>query len=158
MMTLNDLSGLYWRPRFDYLDCDVPISFELLLPQRPWIPRSTAVGGYDESTAGVQESFVLRHDRIYRLRLRMTETEFAFHFEPMIRTLWGQAQDFTVYLDANDVTTAHDVALVRPWMGDGLEPTETDLPGVFEVAIDVRTADGSVFTYPYFSDLDEVAS
>lgn len=156
---MHDLNALIWRPLFSYLDCDVPISWECSIPQRPWLYRSQAVGGRDESTAGVQESFVLRHDRIYILRLRLTENEWVEDFEPMMRTLWQQAQDFTVQLDALDVTTEVTVALVGPWMDEGVEGREHDCPGVLEIDIKVRTSDGSVFpAFPYFPDLDEVVS
>lgn len=153
---LEDLEGQIWRPLFEYLDCDVPVSFELAIPQRNWLYRSEAVGGNDTATSGVQESFVIRHDRHYVLRLRMTETEYVEDFEPMIRTLWGQAQEFTLQLDANDVATSKAVRLIAPWMGDGLQPTPHEYPGLVEVEMTVRSADGSAFSFPYFPTTDEV--
>lgn len=158
-MSLEDLAGLLFRPAFEYEDCGVPLSCEFAIPQRPWTYRSTAIGGYDQSAAGVQESFMVRHDRIYVLHLRMTETEWVELFEPMMAVLWQQAQEFVVYLDANDPTTAHDVVLVGPWMTEGIEAKQHDCPGVLEVDIALRTVDGSAFTtVPYFPDLDEVLS
>lgn len=155
-MALDDLAGLAWRPAFEYLDCDVPIAIEFSIPQRPWTYSSRAIGGYDEATSGVQESFVLRHDRIYTIRMRLTETEWVELLEPMLRTIWGQPQVFTIFLDANDDATAMDVTLVSPWMGDGAQPSEHDCPGVLEIDISVRSDDGLAFPYPYFPDLDLV--
>ena len=147
------LTGLMWRPLFSYLDCDVPIEFELYAPQRPWTYRSTANGGHDVATSGVDESFVIRHDRIYVLHLRVTEDEWVLYVEPMLRTLWAQAQAFTVQLDANEPGTAHEVRLVAPWMDDGAQPETSDLDGMLHLDITVRTEDGSIFSYPYFSSL-----
>jgi hypothetical protein len=152
-MSLAGMAEMVWRPKFTYLDCDVPISFELLIPMRPWDYRSGAVGGHDTATSGIDESFVIRHDRLYNLHLRLTEEEWVQDVEPMIRTLWAQAQEFTIQLDANDVGTVHDVRLVSPWMGDGIQPSRHTANGVLELDLTVRTADGSRFSYPYFPSL-----
>lgn len=152
---LQDLQNLLWRPAFEYLDCDVPIYFDLAIPQHFWKPRSTAVGGHDIATSGVPETFVIRHDRTLVMKVRMTETEYLEDFEPMIKTLWAQGQIFTVWLDANDDATARAVSLVRPWMEDGLEPEDGDLLGEFVVDLVVRTYDGSMPQPTYFLDFDD---
>ena len=152
---LENFEGLQWRPYFGYVDCETPIEFELSVPQRPWDPKSSAVGGSDRSTASVWESFVIRHDRGVTLHLRMFESEYVTLFEPMMRTLWGQAQDFTLRLDANEPSTEHTVQLVGPWMTDGLMPRRGEYPGTYEVDLQVCTADGSPFPEYYFPEPDE---
>jgi len=154
----DDFEIFEWRPGFVYLDCDVPIEFELILPQRAWRYRSEAVGGHDVATSGIQESFVIRHDRIYRLRLRFTETEWVEKLEPMLRTLWGQAQAFTVQLDMLNDATIHTVRLVSPWMTEGAEPEPHDYPGLLELELTLRSDDGSAFSFPFFPALDEATS
>jgi hypothetical protein len=155
MPTLDDLAGLYWRPKFEYLDCDVPVTPEFAIPQHDWTYRSEAMGGFDVAASGEDESFVIRHDRILVLHLRMTETEYVEKFEPMMRVLWAQAQEFTVWLDANNDETAHLVRLVSPWMREGIQPDEGDAPGELAVDLVLRTSLGGAFSYPYFLDLDE---
>jgi hypothetical protein len=154
---LEDFEGLPWRPYFAYLDCDVPIDFELSVPQDPWQHMSQADGGYDRAASGEQESFVIRHDRGLTLNLRMFEEEYLEMFEPMLRTLWGQAQAFTVGLDANDVTTQHSCRLLSPWPPDGLRPQrDTEYPGMLNVSVDICTADGSQFPEFYYPTPDMV--
>lgn len=155
MTAFSDLAGLVWRPAFSYLDCDVPVSFELALPQRPWSYRSAGDGGHDVATSGVQESFVIRHDRLYVLHLRLTEEEYVQSFEPMIRALWAQAQEFTIQLDANDSSTEKLVRLEAPWIDDGLQPSPHEFPGVLELDITLRSADGSAFSFPFFLSFEE---
>lgn len=145
-------ADLVWRPSFTYTDCDVPVSFTLILPQRAWTYRSTAVGGHDVATSGVDESFVLRHDRIYRMTLRCTETEWVESLEPMLKVLWAQAQAFTVRLDQADAATDETVRLVSPWMDEGVQPNPTEFEGVLEVELVVRSDDGSTLPYPYFAE------
>lgn len=153
---LEDFEGLPWRPYFTYLDCDVPIDFELSVPQGPWDPESEPDGGYDRSAAGIQEAFVIRHNRGLTLHLRMFESEYVQFFEPMIRTIWGQPQDFTLRLDANEPTTEHEVQLLSPQVGEKLKPRRGDYPGTLEVDLLVCTADGSQFPEYYFPTPDEV--
>lgn len=142
---LTRLAELDWRPLFAYEDCGTPIEFELETPQRQWVPRSVGVGGHDVATSGVDESFVIRHDRVLKLTLRLTEQEWIDYVEPMIACLWRQAQVFTVQLDANDEATAYEVRLVSPWMTDGAEPRFHEFDGMYEFELTVRTDDGSAF-------------
>lgn len=143
---------LVWRPSFTYVDCDVPQSFTLILPQRAWAYRAMAVGGHDVATSGVDESFVLRHDRAYRLTIRCTETEWVESLEPMIKVLWAQAQAFTIRFDQADAATDETVRLVSPWMDEGVEPTPVEPGGVLEFELVVRSDDGSALPYPYFAE------
>jgi len=150
-MSLSTLSVLEKRPAFEYVDCEAPVAFELMIPQRFWRYRSSAQGGHDSASSGVGESWVILHERQYRLRIRLTEEEWVEDFEPMMRTLWGQWQVFTVQLDANDPTTAKSVRLVEPWFE--MEPEPTEFSGVLEVEMLVASDDGSAFEYPYYPSL-----
>lgn len=154
---LEDFEGLPWRLYVAYLDCDVPIDFELSVPMDPWDSMSQADGGYDRSSAGVQETFVTRWDRGLTLHLRMFESEYRDFFEPFVRTVHGQAQDFTIRLDANEPTTEHTVQLLAPMPPDRLRPSrDSEYPGMLNVDIDICTADGSPFLELYHPTPDMV--
>jgi hypothetical protein len=153
-MTLASRVGLLeWVPKITYLDCDVPTSFTLLLPQGRWRYRSTGHGGRDVAESGVTESFVVRHDRGYELRLRFTEEEWVESVEPWLKIVHAQEQSFTLQLDANDAATIHTVYLVSPVTGDVVSPEPNPYSGVLELAVAVRTSDGTALSYPYFPSL-----
>lgn len=153
-MSLPVLTALTWVPGFAYEDCGTPITFDLSIPQLPWTYMSRAKGGWDTAASGVQASFITRHDRIYSLHLRVTEEEFVEKVEPMVKILWMQPQILTVSLDIAVPATDELVRLENPVPTAELSPSQgEEFFGVLQVDLDVRTEDGTAFSYPYHPSL-----
>ena len=139
-MDATQFQDMPWRLGIAYLDCDVSIALELILPQMPWEPEIHSEGGNDEAASGEQESFIIREDELLTLKLRFTETEWNELLRPMFKTLWRQPQVFTVFLDVADVTTEHGVRLVSPWLN--AKPTRSATFGLHEIDMQIRSWDG----------------
>lgn len=152
-MALSDFSSLAWVPKFVYEDCGVPSTCTLTIPQGKWRYNATGRGGADEAASGVTESFVYRHDRHLRLRLRFTEEEWVENLEPMFRILWDQAQSFTVQLDKSSTSTVRSAYLISPRADETATPDFNPYDGVLEMDMEVRSADGTHWSYPYFPSL-----
>ena len=150
-MSLGSMAGLGWIPKFTYEDCGVSTDLTLTIPMRNWEYASMPNGGFDRAASGVGEAFVVRHDRIYALKLRFTEEEWVEGVEPMIKILTSQEQAFTVQLDKDDAATADTVRLVSPVAGTQVRPTANDFPVVLELTLELMTSSGNAFAgYPYF--------
>lgn len=152
-MTLENLTALEWVPKITWTYCEVPTTFTLQIPQKPWSYWARSHGGVDVAASGVQESFVIRHDRGHTLRLRFTEDEWNEDVEPFLRGVMAEPQVFEIQADQSDSGTAEDFRLVSPHIGDELIPTVNPFDGVLEFEIVVRTEDGSPPEFPYFPTL-----
>lgn len=137
--------SLPWRPRLVHGSTVI----ELELPQRPWVPVSRGVGGAEESAAGVVSAWEYRRDDILRLRLRVWEWEW------MAVAAWitaGQRGE-TVSLNLSRLGVDAPVWLVSPRMGEDIEPTLTETPGLYEIEIAVRAVSGtSLYEWYYAED------
>lgn len=141
-----------WVPRITY---DSGTTFELQRAQLPWTPRSSGVGGARRTASGLGESFLVRRDQEVRVTLLFFETEWA-----AVRTWLEWAMDnygtaFTFQFDKAGASTAHQVTLAEPRLGatTTLEPERADFPGLFQVSVVLRSADGSAIDVQVFSPL-----
>lgn len=136
-----------WSPKVVYN----AITVLFTISQRPWGPRSRGIGGYDESAAGVPESYRQRRDEELDIILRFYENQIN---DVMTWLAWAQdnaGTTFKFYLESTDaIGAAYDVYLVDPVMGDDIKPERSaQYPKTYEITVRLRTANGVRITRAY---------
>lgn len=135
-------------------DYDAP--FFLQLPMEPWELRSGGVGGSAVSAAGIPESYVIRTDRIAKVRLRVLEEELEDVLLEL-EAIRGASESFVFSFDQDDPATDYDVYLHSPVWPAEMTPTRDDgYRGLFRIELELRTVDGLGFLTPWM--MDEVES
>lgn len=133
---------LPWIPRISYGG----VAFDLALPQRPWVPVSRGVGGYEESAAGIPSAWEYRRDAMRRMTIRFMEAEWGEVLAWLIHAQrggqFGIAPDYR-----GDSYTCY---LVAPRMGEDIEPQPGDFPGVWEIDLTIRTVSGATIPGRYY--------
>lgn len=135
-----------WLPKVVY---NAGVTFSFTISQRPWIPRSKAVGGFGVSSAGVPESYKQRRDQRLAMIIRFYEAEL-----PNVMTWIEWCQDnagtpFSLYLESTDVTPI-SCYLDSPTINEEVIPTRNpQYLKQYELTVIVRTVDGSRFTRAY---------
>lgn len=128
-----------WIPKVIYNGVTVTLS----LPQRPWTPGSTAVGGTDTSAGGVPESFVIRRDQTLDVRLQLWEREWpAVH--AWLSWMQGTAGSCQFFPHRED-TLNHTCYLDTPKVGEEIRPERGDFPGTYEIGLRLRDTGGRAF-------------
>jgi len=134
--------SLPWIPRISYGG----VTFDLSLPQRPWVPISRGIGGYEESAAGIPSTWEYRRDAMRRMTIRFMEAEWGEVLAWLIHAQrggqFGIAPDYR-----GDSYTCY---LVAPRMGEDIEPRPGDFPGVWELDLVIRTVSGAVIPGRYY--------
>ena len=102
--------SLPFRPRIDWST----FSETLTWPMYPWEVEDATVGGHAVASSGEEEAYVVRHDQLYRLRLRFDEIEWRLIVQPWLRWARERAQSFTLWLDQSDAETQVECLLVAP--------------------------------------------
>lgn len=138
--------ALQLRPRWVYDDGE-PVTLELRLPQRPWLPGTGTVGGSDVSAAGVPSAFLIRRDHTWSLTLRFFESEWP-SIERLVAHLQG-GSSATWYPDAGQDET-RTVYGVTPAMGDPVTPRRGDDPGTLELDLVIRRTTTAVVRDRFF--------
>lgn len=135
-----------WKPKVIY---NGAVNLLFTVSQRPWAQKSKGVGGYDESAAGVPESYVQRREERLTIILRFYESQLD-----AVLTWLAWAQDnagttFNFYLESTDAVP-YSVYLVEPVMGDEIAPQRSaQYPKVFEITVTIRTANGARIVRAY---------
>lgn len=137
-----------WSPKVTY---GAAVNVLFTISQRPWSHKSKGVGGYDESAAGVPESYTQRRDEDLELILRFFESQMN---EVLDWLAWAQdnaGTTFKFYLDKADlIGAAYDVYLVDPVVGDEIAPVRSaQYPETFEITVRIRPANGVRITRAY---------
>lgn len=126
-----------------------PYTWTSTLPQRPHVPSRLALGGEDESWAGVPEKWVDRKDRMLTLKPRFTEDEWSA-LADVVEHAQTTGAVLTVWPEASDAGSSHETYLVSPKIGEKLKPDPAELGGYYELTLEVRTTDGSAIDPVYY--------
>jgi hypothetical protein len=122
-------------------------TLDLTWPAELAVTGTRAVGGGEVSAAGVPAVYVVRHEPIMRLTLRVTESEFV-----LLDTFWRATQgaaftfrgdqtvatDYSVYWDAPGVVGGEELTFERD-SGD---------PSILRVSVALRRTTSTAFTVP----------
>ena len=127
--------SLPFRPRIDWST----FSETLTWPMYPWEVEDATVGGHAVASSGEEEAYVVRHDQLYRLRLRFDEIEWRLIVQPWLRWARERAQSFTLWLDQSDAETQVECLLVAPVAPDPVRPQRSVFLPIMELDIVVRT-------------------
>jgi hypothetical protein len=127
-----------------------PYTWTSTLPQRPFVPGRHALGGEDESWAGVPEKWVDRKDRLLTLRPRFTEDEWP-ELADVVEHAQTTGAALAVWPDAAAAGTSYETYLIAPKMNEKLRPEPSQPDGYFEIGLEVRTTDGSAIEPVYFT-------
>lgn len=119
-----------------------PTTLLFSIPQRPWEPVVSTVGGTEWSGAGVPATFRISARDVLKLRLRFMESEWPAVRAWILAVQMGGAYQW--FNDQNDLTSLamyHDA----PAVGQDFGPSRGEFPGEYALEVTARsTTDAAV--------------
>lgn len=134
------------KPRFEY--GTGPTVLALSLPMMPWLPDDVPIGGGEKSAAGIPSNFVIRHEPLLHLTLRVTEAEWP-QLVAFLRAVDSPGSAFTFIPDQTALATSYTCYLESPSVasGESYRPIGRDeeYPEVYLFPMTVRRSTSTVF-------------
>jgi hypothetical protein len=123
------------------------MALDLALPMYPWTYRSGGIGGQAVAASGVQESYVIRTDRLVSCRVRLYEHEIN-DFLAEVEAIRASGASFTFSFNQDDALTDTSVYWHSPPVPDEVTvERDESYPGLFVASFELRTATaGAPFT------------